>query len=90
MLSELLPVRGRPRQATQPHSPHISTELVLVSIRAMKEALFRGIDAFLIDAFADKARASTIEEGCDPPVAVESRGFRGFSGDTGPGAGFWG
>ncbi len=43
------------------YDPGVSKELVLVSVPALAEALFRGIDAFLIDAFSDKKRAQVVE-----------------------------
>jgi len=43
------------------YAPQISKDLVLVSIRALKDAFFKGIDRFLVDAFADPARIPTLE-----------------------------
>ena len=39
-----------------------TTELVLVSILALKESFLRGIDTFLIDAFADQTRIPLLEK----------------------------
>jgi hypothetical protein len=39
----------------------VKKELVLVSVPALAEAFFKGIDSFLVDAFSDKARAPIIE-----------------------------
>jgi len=36
--------------------------LVLVSIPALKDAFFKGIDKFLVDAFSDKKKAEIVEE----------------------------
>jgi len=40
----------------------ISPDLVMVSIPALKDAFFAAVDAFLVAAFADKAKAAVIEE----------------------------
>lgn len=44
------------------YNPSVAADLVLVSITALKEAFFRGLDDFLIDAFANKSKAPIIEE----------------------------
>lgn len=41
--------------------PAVSKKLVLVSVPALADAFFRGIDQFLIDVFADKNKASIAE-----------------------------
>ena len=43
------------------YNPAVNKELVLVSVPALAEAFFQGIDRFLVDAFSDKARAPTVE-----------------------------
>ncbi|MEK6325475.1 MAG: hypothetical protein AABN33_27865 [Acidobacteriota bacterium] len=43
------------------YNPVVDKELVLVSIPALADAFFRGIDAFLIDVFSDKTRAPIVE-----------------------------
>jgi len=44
------------------YEPAVNKELVLVSVPALAEAFFTGIDRFLVDAFTAKARAPIIEE----------------------------
>ncbi len=44
------------------YNPSGPTDLVLVSIAALKEAFFTGIDNFLVDVFADKTKAEKVEE----------------------------
>jgi len=44
------------------YNPKISAEIVLVSIPALKNAFFNGIDKFLLDVFSDKAKAKIVEE----------------------------
>jgi len=41
--------------------PNVSTDLVIVSIRALADAFFAGIDKFLVDLFSDAAKASVAE-----------------------------
>jgi hypothetical protein len=43
------------------YNPSISKDLVLVSVAALKDAFFKGIDAFLVNAFANKAKAPVVE-----------------------------
>ena len=43
------------------YSPSVSQDLVLVSIRALRDAFFRGIDSFLVDLFSDPERAKMAE-----------------------------
>ena len=43
------------------YSPDVNKQLVLVSVPALAQAFFKGVDPFLIDAFSDKARAPMIE-----------------------------
>lgn len=40
--------------------PHISNALVIVSVVGLKNALFSGINKFLIHAYADKAKAAIV------------------------------
>jgi hypothetical protein len=44
------------------YAPEISTTLVIVSIKALAEALYAAIDRFLVDLFADSARRNVAEE----------------------------
>lgn len=44
------------------YNPSAFPNLVLVSIAALKNAFFTGIDDFLVNAFADKAKAPVMEE----------------------------
>ena len=44
------------------YNPAISTDLVIVSISALAEAFFAGVDKFLVNSFADKDKAKTIEK----------------------------
>lgn len=44
------------------YDPEVNKELVLVSVPALAEAFFKGIDRFLVAAFSDKARAPIVEE----------------------------
>lgn len=44
------------------YNPDVNKQLVLVSVPALAEAFFKGIDRFLVDAFSDKAHAPIIEE----------------------------
>jgi len=44
------------------YNPKVSTELVLVSITALKTAFIKGIDRFLIDVFSDKEKSKIVEE----------------------------
>jgi hypothetical protein len=43
------------------YNPAVNKQLVLVSVPALAEAFFQGIDRFLVDAFSDKARAPIVE-----------------------------
>ena len=43
------------------YNPKISKDLVIVSIKGLAEAFSRGIDQFLVDVFADKARGPVVE-----------------------------
>ncbi len=52
------------------YDPSVSTELVLVSIPALKDAFFNGINAFLVDAIADKAKAPIVEERLETFVQI--------------------
>ena len=44
------------------YNPLVSEDFVLVSIHALREAFFTGIDNFLISVFADKSKAPIVEE----------------------------
>jgi hypothetical protein len=44
------------------YNPEVSRELVMVSVPALAEAFFRGIDRFLIDLFSDKKKAEIAEK----------------------------
>jgi hypothetical protein len=44
------------------HDPKLLPPLVMVSIEALAQAFFDGIDKFLVDLFADKARRATAEK----------------------------
>ena len=44
------------------YNPSIKKDLVMVSIPGIKDALFAGIDKFLVDSFANKAKAPIVEE----------------------------
>lgn len=44
------------------YNPAISTELVLVSIAALADAFFEGVDKFLVASFADKNKAKIVEK----------------------------
>ena len=44
------------------YNPSVAPDLVLVSISALKEAFFKGIDSFLVEAFADRGKAPIIEK----------------------------
>jgi hypothetical protein len=43
------------------YNPSVSKDLVLVSISALAEAFFNGVDRFLVDSFADKNKAKIVE-----------------------------
>lgn len=44
------------------YNPKDSTEHVMVSVIALAEAFFQGVDSFMVHLFADKARANIAEE----------------------------
>ena len=44
------------------YNPNVSGSLVLVSVPALAEAFFRGVDQFLIDLFSDSEKAQVAEE----------------------------
>jgi len=44
------------------YDPKISTQFVMVSIPALRDAFFDGIDRFLVDMFSDKSKAKIAEE----------------------------
>jgi hypothetical protein len=44
------------------YNPSGDKELVVVSITALKDAFFKGIDEFLVSAFADKNKAPIVEK----------------------------
>ena len=41
--------------------PSINADLVLVSVPALADSFFKGVDRFLVDIFADKSKASAVE-----------------------------
>lgn len=43
------------------YNPEVSKEVVLVSVPALAEAFFRGIEKFLVDLFSDQKRAKVAE-----------------------------
>ncbi len=43
------------------YNPNVRKDLVLVSVPALAEAFFRGIDRFLVDLFSDRNRAKIAE-----------------------------
>jgi hypothetical protein len=43
------------------YNPDVFSDLVIVSVEGLAEAFFRGVDQFLIDVFADRARAPLVE-----------------------------
>jgi len=43
-------------------NPSVSKELVMVSVTALADAFFRGVDKFLIDVFSDKQKAHSADE----------------------------
>lgn len=44
------------------YSPQAQPDFVLVDVLAMRDALFAGMDRFLIDAFADASRKDIVEQ----------------------------
>lgn len=44
------------------YNPSVSKDLVLVSIRALADAFFSGVDRFLVELFADKEKAPLAEQ----------------------------
>ena len=44
------------------YNPEVSQSLVLVSVPALAEAFFKGVDQFLIDIFSNKEKAAIAEE----------------------------
>lgn len=44
------------------YNPAINKSIVLVSVRGLRDAFFRGVDSFLVDSFADKKKAPLMEE----------------------------
>ena len=43
------------------YDPSVSKDHVFVSVPALKNAFFQGIDKFLVDAFSDRTKAETVE-----------------------------
>lgn len=43
-------------------NPEIAKDLVVVSVEALKKAFSDGVDQFLVQAFADRAKASIVEK----------------------------
>lgn len=44
------------------YAPEVNKNLVLVSVSALAESFFRGVDQFLVELFADQAKAKKAEE----------------------------
>ena len=44
------------------YNPKVAKDFVLVSVTALAEAFYRGIDQFLVDLFANKERAEVAEK----------------------------
>jgi hypothetical protein len=44
------------------YNPDVKKDFVLVSVAALAEAFFRGIDQFLVDLFTDRRRAEVAEK----------------------------
>lgn len=44
------------------YNPQVSKDVVMVSIRALSESFFNGIDKFMIDLFSDTAKAKIAEK----------------------------
>jgi hypothetical protein len=44
------------------YNPAVAKDLVLVSVTALADAFYSGIDQFLVDLFADKKKAETAEK----------------------------
>ena len=44
------------------YEPNVSRDLVLVSVRALADAFFSGVDKFLVDLFLDKKKAPVAEQ----------------------------
>jgi len=43
-------------------NPNVSNDLVLVSVHALADAFFLGVDKFLVDLFADEKKAPIAEQ----------------------------
>jgi hypothetical protein len=50
------------------YNPEISTELVIISIQALKDAFFAGVDKFLPELFSDESKRSIAEKRLDKLV----------------------
>jgi hypothetical protein len=44
------------------YAPQVDSTMVMVSVPALKDAFFKGIDAFLVEAFADKIKRPILEQ----------------------------
>lgn len=44
------------------YNPEVATDLVIVSIKALKDAFFAAIDKFIPELFDDESKRSTVEE----------------------------
>ena len=55
------------------YDPNVSKELVMVSIKGLVDAFFKGIDRFLIDLFSDDKKAKVAEERFPKLVHVLTR-----------------
>lgn len=42
-------------------NPSVANDLVIVSLQGLRDAFFTGIDRFLVDAYADKAKAAAVD-----------------------------
>jgi hypothetical protein len=58
------------------YNPAVSTDLVMVSISALAEVFFNGVDKFLVDAFSDKNKAKIVEQRLDKLVQLLPFGIK--------------
>jgi hypothetical protein len=66
------------------YAPHVSTDLVLVSIAGLKKSFFEGINRFLIEAYANKEKAIIVEARLQDMIHVFPFNKATDSGDTRP------
>ena len=52
------------------YNPAVATNMVMVSIPALRDALFTAIDQYLVDVFSDNSRAPLAEQRLDLLVHV--------------------